>query len=101
MDIIDLIIFGAIALYMMRHMISVQIKPYGIAESMHRTKQSLLIIAREIKTQFLIIAQREETLARQKAQEVYDKTIGRFFTQATDEEKEVVLAVFRKYMPQQ
>lgn len=98
--ILETIIGGGILYYAAKNFVNidVRLKPHTIAQAVEKAKQSVTSATEQVKKQMVSESEWQETKARQKAQAVYDSTVAEIFNEASDEEKETLLALFRKYM---
>ena len=99
--LLEVFIGGALAYLAAKNMIQVrvQVKPYSIAETIDRVRKCAIILAEEVRVHLMNKAARQKAQAQQRAQALYDATVGDIFQNATEEEKEMLLGLFRKYMP--
>lgn len=99
--LLEMIVAGGLAYYAARRfvMVEVKLRPNAIAETVEKTRKSLAKASDQVRRHMVSKAEWEESRAVEKAQAMYDRTVVEFFQNATEDEKEMLLRLFRKYMP--
>ena len=102
--LLEVLIGAALAFLAATNVIQVKVRlqPRSLAEGIIRVSRlrgCLVLLAAEVRAILMSRAAREEALAQERARKLYDATVGEIFQTATDQEKETILGLFRKYMP--
>lgn len=100
--LLEMIAIGGIAYYASRNFIElrVNLKPHSIARTIEKAKKTVNSATEQVKKQMVSEAEWRESKAREKAKAAYDATVANIFEAATEEEKETLLNLFKKYMPE-
>ena len=79
--------------------IDIRLKPHAVARSIEKAKQTVSNATEQVKQQLVSEYKWQEKKATQKAQALYDHTVSEIFESATQEEKDTLMEMFKKYAP--
>jgi hypothetical protein len=89
------VIAGGVLVYGIRKL--AKVRPGNVADVIAKAKDTKTRFVEDVHSCVANNAERESAKAKARAQMLYDNTLATIFEQGTEEERQHLLALFRKY----